>query len=145
MTVIKAQRWLLLAGLGLVLAGFMAGCGGKYDDVIAVNEQFVAAMEDFSSAMETVKDSGEAAAALNEMAEAVEELAPRMQELSKKYPELRNSEEVPEELEAVRAESEAAGQRFSQSMMKLMGYMEDPEVQKAQMRLSQAMEQMGAK
>ncbi len=134
-------HWFVLAGLFLVL-----GCGGgQYADVIKINHQFIAAMEDFSVAANGVENAKGAAAALNDMADTMEILMPKMKALSEKYPELQKQEELPEKLQALQDEAAAAGQKFSQSLMRLMPYMGNPDVQKAQIRVTEAMGQIGDK
>lgn len=136
-------------GLALVVClatlfsvGVLAGCGGKYSDVISVNKKFIAAMENFSAAMGSVKSAKEAAAALDKMAAAMDELAPEIKALNEKYPELRTGEGIPPELDKLQKRAEKAGQNYADSVMKLMPYMADPQVQAAQQRVANAMKKM---
>ena len=46
---------------------------------------------------------------------------------------------IPEELKESQKKAEALGQKMAGSMMKIMPYMNDPEVQKAQERMGAAM------
>lgn len=133
---------LLLGLVALVIVGFVAGCGGKYSDVIKVNKQFIAVMEEFAAVMDTVKNADDASAALNKMADAMEKLAPEIKALNEKYPELQTQEDIPKELQAVQREAEAAGRRYASSVMRLMPYMTAPQVQEAQRRVAKAMSQM---
>lgn len=136
----KKTCWIFFIGLVV-----LTGCGGKYADLIDANHQFIGAMEKFAAAMDRVENAEEAAVALNNMAGTMETLMPKMKALSEKYPELQNQEALPEKLATLEDEAKAAGQKFSQSMMKLMPYMQDPAVQQAQMRLTRAMGQVGSK
>lgn len=122
--------------------GIFAGCGDKYSDVIKVNKKFIAVMEDFSAAMDTVESAEDAVSALDAMAESMEELAPEIKALNEKFPELRTREGLPEELASLQTEAEQAGRNYANSVMQLMPYMTDPQVQEAQRRVARAMSQM---
>jgi len=76
---------------------------------------------------------------MNRFADGMEDLWPKMQILSEKYPELKDKSSPPEELKETQKRAEEMGQKMAGSMMKLMPYMIDPEVQKAQKRLGAIM------
>ena len=81
---VKKVFYLLLIGLFVL----MSGCGSKYDDVIAVNKEFVGAMEDYITVTGEADSAGEIAEAINTYAAKIEELAPKLKETMHKYPEL---------------------------------------------------------
>ena len=136
----RVVQAVLLLCLGLVI-----GCGGKYADVIELNNKFIKIMNNFYDSMEKVDSAESAAAALNKMADAMEKLAPKMREMQDKYPELADPDNVPEELRELEAEAKVSGEKYAQSFMKLMPYMMDAKVQQAQMRMAQSMGDMGQK
>ncbi|MDY6823901.1 MAG: hypothetical protein SWH68_08955 [Thermodesulfobacteriota bacterium] len=137
-----AKKWLMTAVVfGLVV--MIGGCGGKYSDVIELNKRFVKLMNDFSDEVIEVNSADGAASALNGLADEMEKLAPEMREMSEKYPELNDPDNLPEPLQKSREESQAAGQRYAQSFMKLMPYMSGSGVQAAHARLARVMSDMG--
>jgi len=69
----------------------------------------------------------------------MENLWPKMQKLSEKYPELKDRNNQPEELKESQKKAEEVSKKMVASMMKIMPYMMDPEVQKAQQRLHAVM------
>ena len=79
------------------------------------------------------------AKAMNSFADGLEILWPKMKELSEKYPELKDKNNPPEELKESQNKAEESGKKIVGTFMKVMPYMEDPEVQKAQQRLSAIM------
>jgi len=131
----------VLAGLGVLVC--LIGCGGKYSDVIEVNQKFVQLMSDYVKAVDKVDNAGDAADAINELADGMEKLSPQMKDLQKKYPELQTAEDLPEEIQMSEQEMETVSRDFGASFMKLVPYMSDPEVQQAQQRLSQVMSNLG--
>ena len=131
----------VLAGLGVLVC--LIGCGGKYSDVIEVNQKFIQLMSDYVKAVDNVDNAGDAADAINELADGMEKLSPQMKDLQKKYPELQTAEDLPEELQMSEQEMETVSRDFGASFMKLVPYMSDPEVQQAQQRLSQVMSNLG--
>ncbi|MFP4445075.1 MAG: hypothetical protein ACLFPD_02355 [Desulfosudaceae bacterium] len=131
----------VMAGLGVLIC--LIGCGGKYSDVIEVNQKFIQLMSAYVKAVDKVDNAGDAAAAINELADGMEKLSPRMKDLQKKYPELRTAEDLPEEIQMSEQEMETVSRDFGASFMKLAPYTSDPEVQQAQQRLSQVMSGLG--
>ena len=123
-----------------VLSCFCYGCGGSYDDVIAVNEDFVEILEDYSNDLEKADNAKDVVAAINDVAEKLEKLAPRMKKLSEKYPDLDNEKDLPEKLLKSEKDMERVGEKLAGSFMTLVKYMGNPDVMAAQMRLSTAMQ-----
>jgi len=117
------------------------GCGDKYSDVKKMNEEFVDLVEDYIVDLDKADSSKDAAKAINRFADGMEDLWPRMQKLSEKYPELKDKSNPPEELKESQKKAEEVSQQMGKGMMKMMKYMGDPEVQKAQKRLSTIMRQ----
>jgi type I site-specific restriction-modification system R (restriction) subunit len=120
----------------LVIAFLANGCAGKYADIKKAQGDFSKQTEAYVAQLEKADTAKAVAKAVNNYADALEKVWPQMRKLSEKYPELQDKENPPKELEATLKEAEAAGQKMASSFMKLMPYMSDPDVQKAQQRLS---------
>jgi len=112
----------------LTISFLIIGCGGKYSDAKKMNEEFIALVEDYIADLDKADNAKGAAKAINRFADGMEDLWPRMQKLSEKYPELKDKSNPPEE-------------KMAGAMIKLMAYIKDPEVQKAQKRLGAVMTQ----
>ena len=123
----------------LTMPLIMSGCGEKYSDAKKINEEFVSIMEDYVSDLEKADDAKTVAKAINRFADGMEDLLPQMQKLSEKYPELKDKSNPPEELKESQQKAEEMSKKMAGSMMKMMTYMMDPEVQEAQKRLGSVM------
>jgi len=119
----------------------LIGCGGKYSDAIAVNEEYITIIEDYLTDIDKVDDAKSAAKAINTFADELDKIWPKMQKLAEKYPELEDETAIPEELKEIEKKAEEVGMKMGASMMKVMSYMKDPDVQAAQKRLSEIMMQ----
>ncbi len=118
------------------------GCGGeKYADAKECNEEVIKVMDDYVAELDKSKNAADVAKAINGFADKMEALVPKMKKLAEKYPELEDTDNLPEELKESQAKAQAVGQKIAASMMKIMPYMSDPEVQKAQERMNAAMMQ----
>jgi hypothetical protein len=119
----------------------IAGCntGGKYDDAKKVNKEYMALVRGYIDDLDKTESAQDAAKAINRFADGMQALWPKMKALSEKYPELKDRNNIPEELKEMQAEAAEIGKNMGSSMMKLMPYMKDPEVQKAQKRLQETM------
>ena len=137
----KNLMYLLCCGL-LV---FTFGCGGKYDDAVDLQEDFISLAGDYVAAMDSADSADEIAAAMNDYADGLAEMAPRVREINEKYPELKNPDQQPEQFRQTAKEHEAVMQKVGSSFMKAMPYMGDPDVQQAQQRITLAMQNMGGK
>ena len=126
-----------LCALAVLL--LIAGCAGKYADAKKVNKEYMALVQGYVDDLEKTENAQDAAKAINRFADGMEALWPKMKALSEKYPELRDRNNVPEELKEMQAEAAEVGKKMGSAMMKLMPYMQDPEVQKAQKRLQETM------
>ena len=126
----------------LVLLFLSNGCSGKkYADAEELNEDVIKVMDEYVAELDKSGNAKDVAKAINRFADKMEALMPRMKKLAEKYPELKDTSNVPEELRDSQKKAEALGQKIAGSMMKIMPYMADPEVQKAQERMNAAMMQ----
>lgn len=113
--------------------------GEDYSDVLEANEEFYAAMEKYIDALDNAKSAGEVAAAMNLFADGIEKVAPKMKKARVNHPELKDPNNMPEELTAMKEKSKELNNRYAGSFMKLLNHLKDPEVKKAQERVSRAM------
>lgn len=127
----------VLCALAVLL--LIAGCAGKYDDAKKVNKEYMALVQGYVDDLDKTENAQDTAKAINRFADGMEGLWPKMKALSEKYPELKDRNNIPEELKEMQAEAAEVGKKMGTSMMKLMPYMQDPEVQKAQKRLQEVM------
>jgi hypothetical protein len=139
----RNQALMLLCCCALLVFAF--ACGGKYDDAVDVQEDFINLAADYVKEMDTADSAEKVAAAMNHYADGMAELAPRIREINEKYPELRDPETVPEKLKSTTEEQKEVMRNVSSSFMKAMPYMQDPEVQAAQKRIAQAMQGVNKK
>jgi len=119
----------------LVFSILQTHCGSKYSDAIKLNKEYADLMERYVAEIDKADDANKVATAMNRYADALEDLWPRMKQLSEKYPELKDIENQPEELKESQSRAEEMGKKIAGTFMKIMPYMEDPEVQKAQQRI----------
>jgi predicted nuclease with TOPRIM domain len=124
----------------MLLVCFCFACGGKYDDVVAVNEEFIEILEQYSENLKKADNAKDVAAAINDVAESLEKLAPKMKKLQEKYPDMKNDKDLPEKLVQTEKDMERVGQELAGSFMTLAKYIGNSDVMAAQMRLSQAMQ-----
>jgi len=123
----------------LAVSILMAGCGGKYADAKKVNKEYMDLVQGYVDGLDKAENAQDAAKAINRFADGMEALWPKMRALSEKYPELKDRNKVPEELKETEQEAQEMGKKMGSSMMKLMPYMNDPDVQKAQKHLQEVM------
>jgi predicted nuclease with TOPRIM domain len=123
-----------------VLICLCYACGGKYDDVIKVNEEFAEILEKYASNLQKADNAKDVAAAINDVSEDLEKLAPRMKKLQEKYPELKTQKDLPPELIESQKSMEKIGEKLAGSFMTLVKYLADPDVQAAQVRFGKAMQ-----
>ncbi len=136
----KMNKGLFLALLCAQAVSFLiAGCGGKYADAKKVNQEYMGLVQGYVDDLDKTESAKDAAKAINRFADGMEDLWPTMKALYEKYPELKDRNNVPEELKEMQAEAAEVGKKMGSSMMKLMPYMNDPDVQKAQKRLQELM------
>jgi phosphoglycerate-specific signal transduction histidine kinase len=135
------MKRVLVVVVVLLLGLVVSGCGSKYADVKKLQVRFGKAVEAYAADLEKADDAKSVAKAANRFADEMEVLRPKMNAMSEKYPELKDKDNVPKELEASQKDAEAAGKKMAGIFMKLMPYMTDPEVRKAQERLGKIMSQ----
>ena len=74
--------------LSLILTGFcifiLIGCGGKYDDVVEVNNEFIDAMEEYVEELDSASSAKDVATVINRYAEKISALAPKLKEVRAK-------------------------------------------------------------
>jgi uncharacterized protein YjgD (DUF1641 family) len=127
----------LLCTLAILL--LISGCAGKYADAKKVNKEYMELVKGYLDDLDKTESAQDAAKAINRFADGMQDLWPKMKALTEKYPELKDRDNIPEELKEMQAEAAEVGKKMGGSMMKLMPYMQDPEVQKAQKRLQETM------
>lgn len=135
----KLDRIFLIISSLLTIFFLTIGCGDKYSDANKMNEKFINLMESYIEDLNKADNAKEVAKAMNRYAKGMEDLWPKMQKLSEKYPELKDENNPPEELKESQKRAEEVSKKIFAAMMKTMPYMMDPEVQKAQQRLGEAM------
>jgi len=113
-----------------------------YSEAIKVNEKFISAMDQYVTQLESAQSSSEVASAFNLYSDTIEKLVPEMQALKAKYPELANMESPPAELQPITERMEQLGGRMAGAMMKIIPFMNEPEVQAAQERMAEIMSQL---
>ena len=123
----------------VMLTSVLVGCAGKYADVKRVNAQFVRTTEEYIAKLEKADSAARVAQAMNSYADEMEKVWPRMQKAAERYPELKNRSDPPKGLEECQRESEAIGKQMAGTFMKIMPYISDPEVARAQERLAKIM------
>lgn len=135
------KKTVLFSVIFLIVCLFLLnGCGdGRYSDAIKLNQKYISLVKTYIADMDKVNNAKDAANAMNRFADGLEKIWPQMKKLSEKYPELKDKNNTPEELKPSQKEADAISEKMGNTFMKLMPYMEDPDVIKAQERLSAAM------
>ena len=125
----------------ILLLTLPAGCShhNQYADVIELNRTYIDLIASYISDLDKADNAGDTAKAMNRFADKLEPLWKNMERLNDKYPELRDMETLPEPLRKSFSEAEEMGRKMSGSFIKIIPYMEDPEVRKAQQRLANIM------
>ncbi len=101
-------------------------------------------MKRYLNVAENTQNSLELVMAMNQLCDKMEELAPKVRRLSKKYPGLENEQRIPARHMQFRNELELLMQRFTQSYVRIIPHMGDPQVQKANARMLGIMASVGA-
>ena len=133
------SKKVLISVLGVLAIVLLAACGGKYSDAVELSEKQLKFMETYADDLEKADSAEGLVAAMDEFAEKMEKLKPKAQALREKYPELYRGEKLPEEFAELQKKTEAVVTRMTAASMKTMQYMMDPKVQKAMMRMNNAM------
>ena len=124
------------------LAGMLflcVGCGNKYSEVEKLNKEFIELTEEYVADLDKADDAKDVAKAINRYADGMEDLWPKMRAISEKYPELKDRNNPPEELKESQKKAEEVGIKMAGTMRKVMPYMRDPAVRKAQQRIQAVM------
>jgi hypothetical protein len=131
----------------LSILWFLPGHGfsaDKYDEVAGVLKPYLPAMKRYLNVAENTQNSLELAMAMNQLSDKMEELAPKVRRLSKKYPGLENEQRIPARHMQFRNELELLMQRFTQSYVRIIPHIGDPQVRKANARMLGIMASVGA-
>ncbi len=132
----KTMRVLLL----FITMIFFVGCGGgKYDDAIEVNKDFIKITEDYTQDLEKAESAKDVAKAMDNYTEKFAKLAPKMKEINEKYPDIKNDKDVPAEFREMEEKVQQAGVKLAGSFMKILKYMTDPAVIEAHKKMTQSM------
>ncbi len=116
------------------------GGGSPYADVIELSTQYIELTKTYIADINESDSAAKVADATNKYADGLEVIWPQIMEMEKKYPELQDTNNQPEELQASLKESDSVSQEMIGTFQKTLPYIEDPEVIKAQERLSAIMQ-----
>ncbi len=121
-----------------VTVGFSCRPAGKYADFKEYLNDLIKAQEDYISALERANSAKEVADAITALSDRMDKLAPRFNTLKKKYPDINIADKTkrPAELSEEFERIDGMGQRLLTVTMKMMKYMMDPDVMKANQELS---------
>ena len=125
----------------LPLSTLIFGCGEKYSDAKDITEKYIVLIEDYIAGLNKAENAKDVAKTINRFADGMEKIMPEMRKITEKYPELKDKSNPPDELKDTQKRAEEMGKKLVESMMQLMPYMMDKEVQKAQERLGKSMMQ----
>ena len=132
----KITRVLLL----FITMIFFIGCGGgKYDDAIEVNKDFIKITEEYTQDLEKAVSAKGVAKAMDNYTEKFAKLAPKMKEINEKYPDIKEDKDVPSEFREMEEKVQQAGVKLAGSFMKILKYMTDPDVIEAHKKMTQSM------
>ncbi len=124
----------------LVSMLLISGCGQhKYSDAKQANEQYINLAETYVADLDKAGDAKDVARAMNQFANGMEKLLPKMKKIAEKYPELKDKNATPPELKDLDSRSQTVATKMGSAMMKIMPYMDDPEVQKARKHFEEVM------
>lgn len=135
---IRKILYLATAAMMLILSGTCQATD-KYEEANEVYEQYIPALEKYLAAVDTSENPKSLAIAINAFADSVEVLAPKMKNLAEKYPDMAKEPSIPADYAEIAKKSEGLGQKFAQSFARIAPFMDDPEVEKANERLAEAM------
>ncbi len=140
-----SARWMavVIAAGALMAAG--CGGGGKYADLQRFQKKMLGAMEAYVADLEKADSAKKVAAAMNAHTDRMEKLAPEAEKLQKRYPNPDALADRPKEMRENEEKMRGMAMRMGGAMMKIMPYMDDPEVRKAQERFVAAMSEFSRK
>ena len=116
----------------------------KYDEAAGVLKPYIPAMKRYLNVAENTDNPLELAIAMNQLCDKMEELAPKVRRLSKKYPGLEYEQRIPVRHMEFRNELELLMQRFTQSYVRIIPHIGDPQVRKANARMLGILTSVGA-
>ena len=134
------RRALFISFLCLLVSGlWLTGCSSKYADAKQMNAEFVNMTKTYLDDLEKSDTAKDVAKAMNRYADEMEKLWPKMKKLAEKYPELKDRNNVPQEMKESQKHVEEMGEKMAGAFRKIMPHMSDPDVRKAQQRISAVM------
>ncbi len=136
-----------IALLVLSILWFLPGYGfsaDKYDEAAGVLKPYIPAMKRYLNVVENTDNPQELAIAMNQLCDKMEELAPKVRRLSKKYPGLEYEQRIPVRHMEFRNELKLLMQRFTQSYVRIIPHIGDPQVRKANARMLGILASVGA-
>ena len=135
------KRLQIIFALCITIALFtLHYCGGNvYSEAIKLNTQYVKLMETYLDNLNAADNAKEVANAMNTYADGLEKIWPRMKAFSDAHPELKNKDNQPDDLKASNKKAEELGRKMGSAFSKVIPYMEDANVQKAQERIAEIM------
>ena len=116
----------------------------KYDEAAGVLKPYIPAMKRYLKVAENTDNPLELAIAMNQLCDKMEELVPKVRQLSKKYPGLEYEQRIPVRHIQFRNELELLMQRFTQSYVRIIQHIGDPQVRKANARMIGILSSVGA-
>ena len=116
----------------------------KYDEAAGVLKPYIPAMRRYLNVVENTDNPQELAIAMNQLCDKMEELAPKVRRLSKKYPGLEYEQRIPVRHMEFRNELKLLMQRFTQSYVRIIPHIDDPQVRKANARMLGILASVGA-
>ena len=124
----------------LIVALINVSCkpAGKYADLKEYLNDSIKAEEDYIAALERANSAKEVAVAITALGNKMEKLAPKADILKNKYPELKtlDRKNLPVELKEEIEKLENMNQQWLTVSMKMMKYLMDSEVMKANQELA---------
>ena len=116
----------------------------KYDEAAAVLKPYVPALKKYLSVAETSEKPEEIAGAMNSLSDSMEQLAPKIKRLTAKYPGIENAENLPARHQPFKNELVSLTERFTQSYLRIMPFMLNPQLQQANSRMLKILGSVGA-
>lgn len=144
MNAMRWGRWMAAGWAAVALGATAIGCGGGVAEARRLQQQQGRAVEQYLAALDKADNAREVAAAINGFAADMERIAPRMKRLMDRHPEWKDPARRPKELQADDERARDTAAKMAGTLFRIMPYMGDPEVRKAQERLMRALQQMGS-
>lgn len=133
----------IAAGLAALAFGtIVIGCRGGVAEARRLQQQQGQAVERYMAALDKADNAREVAAAINSFAADMERITPRLKRLMDKHPEWKDPARRPAKLKLEDERARDAAAKMAGTLFRIMPYMGDPEVRKAQERLMRVLKQM---